>query len=148
MWQLALYKITDLLWILLVILALFVVIFSAYLVLKWFSTAREAVLCLETDSVSFTDLSEKLLHRQIDSNLDEVIETLFEAISALDAAAKLQDSQVCAMPTSVEIYGGHKRSCVILFLSFVAIKSSRIFSLSWHNFFYNLKLLRNVVIMV
>ncbi len=63
--------------------------------MKWFSTAREAVSCLKTDSVSFTDLSKKLLHRQIDSNLDEVIETLFKAISTLDAAAKLQDSQVC-----------------------------------------------------
>ncbi|KTG35909.1 hypothetical protein cypCar_00008249 [Cyprinus carpio] len=39
------------------------------------------------------NLSEKLLHRQIDSNLDEVIETLFKTISTLDAAEKLQDSQ-------------------------------------------------------
>ncbi|XP_042594370.1 testis-expressed protein 11 isoform X1 [Cyprinus carpio] len=40
------------------------------------------------------NLSEKLLHRQIDSNLDEVIETLFKTISTLDAAEKLQDSQL------------------------------------------------------
>ncbi|ROL51758.1 Testis-expressed protein 11 [Anabarilius grahami] len=39
------------------------------------------------------DLSEKLLHRQSDSNLDEVIESLFKEILTLGGAAKLQDSQ-------------------------------------------------------
>jgi len=46
------------------------------------------------DRLSFTGLSEKLLHIQDDSNLDEVIEALFKEILTLDGAAKLQDSQV------------------------------------------------------
>lgn len=45
--------------------------------------------------LSFTGLSEKLLHRQVDSNLDELIEALFKEILTLDGAAQLQDSQVC-----------------------------------------------------
>ncbi|KAF4104781.1 testis-expressed protein 11 isoform X3 [Onychostoma macrolepis] len=49
---------------------------------------------MEQFVVDVKNLSEKLLHRQIDSDLDEVIETLFKAISTLDTAAKLQDSQL------------------------------------------------------
>ncbi|XP_073676632.1 testis-expressed protein 11 [Garra rufa] len=49
---------------------------------------------MEQFVVDVKDLSEKLLHREINSDLDEVIETLFKAISALDGATKLQDSQL------------------------------------------------------
>ncbi|KAK2891163.1 hypothetical protein Q8A67_013806 [Cirrhinus molitorella] len=49
---------------------------------------------MEQFVVDVKNLSEKLLHREISSDLDEVIETLFKAISALDGAAKLQNSQL------------------------------------------------------
>ncbi|RXN07405.1 testis-expressed sequence 11 [Labeo rohita] len=48
---------------------------------------------MEQFVVDVKNLSEKLLHRETSSDLDEVIETLFKAISTLDGAAKLQDSQ-------------------------------------------------------
>ncbi|KAI2656849.1 Testis-expressed protein 11 [Labeo rohita] len=49
---------------------------------------------MEQFVVDVKNLSEKLLHRETSSDLDEVIETLFKAISTLDGAAKLQDSQM------------------------------------------------------
>ncbi|XP_048031827.1 testis-expressed protein 11 [Megalobrama amblycephala] len=49
---------------------------------------------MEQFSVDVKNLSEKLLHRQSDSNLDEVIESLFKEVLTLDGAAKLQDSQL------------------------------------------------------
>ncbi|XP_043113113.1 testis-expressed protein 11 [Puntigrus tetrazona] len=49
---------------------------------------------MEQFVVDVKNLSEQLLHRQVDSSLDEVIESLFNSISTLDAAAKLQDAQL------------------------------------------------------
>ncbi|KAK7138050.1 hypothetical protein R3I94_013625 [Phoxinus phoxinus] len=51
---------------------------------------------MEQFAVNVKSLSEKLLHRQVDSNLDEVIEALFKEILTLDGAAQLtlQDSQL------------------------------------------------------
>ncbi|XP_056327837.1 testis-expressed protein 11 [Danio aesculapii] len=45
-------------------------------------------------AVELKDLSEKLLHRQSHSDLDEVIDSLFKEILTLEEAAKLQDPQL------------------------------------------------------
>lgn len=105
------YKIIHLLWILLIIFSII------YLIKKWCNTVCEAVSCLKIDSVSFTDLSEKLLHRQSDSSLDEVIESLFKEILTLDGAAKLQDSQVCKTKLSWNLRKLLEIMCYCLVLS-------------------------------
>lgn len=89
------YKIINLLWILLVIFSIIYLNQFSLPCQEVICEVCEAVSCLKTDWVSFTELSEKLLHRQSDSHSDEVIESLFKEILTLDGAAKLQDSQVC-----------------------------------------------------
>ncbi|XP_052005413.1 testis-expressed protein 11-like [Xyrauchen texanus] len=49
---------------------------------------------MEEFVVRVKNLSDKLLHRQNNSNVDEEIETLFKEISSLEKLARIQDSQV------------------------------------------------------
>ncbi|KAI7801911.1 putative testis-expressed sequence 11 protein [Triplophysa rosa] len=49
---------------------------------------------MEPFVVSIKSLSEKLLHRQINADVNEVIESLFNEISSLEGSARIQDAQL------------------------------------------------------
>nr|XP_055034761.1 testis-expressed protein 11 isoform X2 [Misgurnus anguillicaudatus] len=49
---------------------------------------------MEQSVVGIKSLSEKLLHRQLSTDVNDLIETLFKEISSLDGSTKIQDSQL------------------------------------------------------
>ncbi|XP_052010662.1 testis-expressed protein 11-like [Xyrauchen texanus] len=65
---------------------------------------------MEEFVVSVKNLSEKLLHRQNNSNVDEVIETLFKEISSLARSSTVQNSQV--VENAIQLWNWAVTKCV------------------------------------